>query len=367
MEAANSLTISSASVVKRAVNTALVGAAALLAVLVSLSLGACTIEVGPPPESDPPLVPESAKAPPAPRQPTEPQAWSRDLDFSTGPTTVDRKELEEGLVASNSDVGYSGQRLTYESAFTSERPPTEAELALKRARERAAAAAGTVAPPRAVAAPVEEVNQQTLPPVGGAAAAEAHEAEASDLPVPPELPPAPADARDVSEVAAAPQTQFPAENDTSLAEQTSPAVTEPKAADAPAEPGESPEMSAQKLAALPTTGEGAGQPAGATAPTPAEASTAAFLAEAWDAPVGTILVQVSAVQEEAKVIDEWQRLQGHYPQVLKPLRLVIDQAKVGDRGVFYRIQAGAFGSEEGALAACDSLISQGQSCFVLVR
>lgn len=366
MEAANSLTISSVSAARRALNTATIGAAAVLAVLVSLSLGACTIEVGPPPESDPPLVPESAKAPPAPKQPTEPQAWSRDLDFSTGSNTIDRKELEEGLVASNSDVGYSDQRLTYESAFTSERPPTEAELALKRARERAAAA-GTVAPPRAVAAPVEEVNQQNLPPVGGPAAAKAQEAEVSALPPPPELPPAPTNARDETEVATAPQPQLPAENDTSRAEETSPAVTEPKVADAAAEPGERPEAPAPKLAALPTAGEGPAQPAGATAPTPAEASTAAFLAEAWDAPVGTILVQVSAVQEEAKVIDEWQRLQGHYPQVLKPLRLVIDQAKVGDRGVFYRIQAGAFGSEEGALAACDSLISQGQSCFVLVR
>ena len=69
----------------------------------------------------------------------------------------------------------------------------------------------------------------------------------------------------------------------------------------------------------------------------------------------------------AKVTDEWARLRDRYPEVLKPLRLVVDEAKLGDRGVFYRVQAGAFGSQEGAIAACDSLINQGQACFVVVR
>jgi hypothetical protein len=67
------------------------------------------------------------------------------------------------------------------------------------------------------------------------------------------------------------------------------------------------------------------------------------------------------------VVNEWQRLQARYPQVLKPLRLVVDEAKLGERGVFYRVQAGAFGSEDGATAACDALISEGQACFVVVR
>ena len=95
--------------------------------------------------------------------------------------------------------------------------------------------------------------------------------------------------------------------------------------------------------------------------------TEAFLAEAWDAPAGTILVQVSAVQKKATVAGEWARLQARYPQVLQPLRLVVDEAKLGDRGVFYRVQAGAFGSQEGATEVCNLLISQGQACFVVVR
>ena len=83
---------------------------------------------------------------------------------------------------------------------------------------------------------------------------------------------------------------------------------------------------------------------------------------------GDILsVEVSAVQKKINVLNEWARLKGRFPQELQPLRLVIDEAKLGDRGVFYRVQAGAFGSREVAAAACDSLIGQGQACFVVVR
>jgi hypothetical protein len=107
----------------------------------------------------------------------------------------------------------------------------------------------------------------------------------------------------------------------------------------------------------------------ATAAEPAgeEAVAAAFAAEAWDPPTGTILVQVSAVPDGGTVTQEWERLRDRYPQVLRPLRLVVEEAKLGERGVFYRVQAGAFGTQEGAAAACDSLISQGQACFVVVR
>jgi cell division septation protein DedD len=95
--------------------------------------------------------------------------------------------------------------------------------------------------------------------------------------------------------------------------------------------------------------------------------TAEFVAEAWNAPPGTILVQVSAVQNKASVVGEWQRLRGRFPEYLSPLRLVIDEAKLGDKGVFYRVQAGAFGSQAGASEVCDGLISRGQACFVVVR
>ncbi|WP_340119736.1 SPOR domain-containing protein [Pelagibius sp. 7325] len=297
-----------------------------------LALAACTGEVGPPPESDPPLVPGSAKAQPAPAQPTEPQAWSRDLDFDAGPTKIVRGQLAEGLAASDSGVVYSEQRLTYLSAFQEERRLTPAEQARQRAQERAAAA-GLPPPPAVAPPPVEQVNAEPLPPIGapqeGQGESPAPRRE-SRLPPPPKFPPLP------------PRQQ--------------------EAAGAPAPTSKAvPEQGPEPIEAAAADSAPAGDAPGEAA------QTAAFVTEAWEAPKGTILVQVSAVPDQRKVMAEWQRLQDRYPQILKPLRLVVEEARLGERGVFYRVQAGGFDSRAGAAQACDALISSGQACFVVVR
>lgn len=293
----------------------------------TLFLAACSIEVGPPPEADPPLVSQAAKEPPAPPQPSGPQPWSRDLDFHSAPGAVDRSQMVDGLVASDAGISYSEQRLTYESAFEDARPQSEAELALQRARERAAAA-GLPAPPQVAAAPVAEVSAAALPAEDHTAAAPAPRRE-SRLPPPPKFPPLPADKQAAGGTPAA----------------------EPAA------------QSSDAPAAEPAKDEGA-----ATEPAAdQQIVTAAFAAESWDAPAGSILVQVSAITDGSRIMQEWQELQNRYPQVLKPLKLVVEEARLGERNVFYRVQAGAFGSREGAAEACDSLIDKGQPCFVVVR
>ncbi|MEQ8357703.1 MAG: SPOR domain-containing protein [Kiloniellaceae bacterium] len=369
----NSLTISSAEAGKGTFRPwplrAPAGLAALASLaLASLALAGCTIEVGPPPESDPPLVSEAAKAPPPPAQPTEPQAWSRDLDLGAGPAEINREVLQEGLVASSSEAGYSQERLTFESAVVSEKPKTEAELARERARERAAAA-GLPAPPVVAAAPVESVNEQRLPSGTVEAAVAASARRGSRLPPPPKFPPLPPKDGEAAQAAggAAEAVEPAPPAETPPAE--TPSAETPSAETPPAEtpPAETP--SAETPSAETPSRETAlvAPPAEAVASAPADAATSAFLADAWDAPAGTILVQVSAVQKKINVLNEWARLKGRFPQELQPLRLVIDEAKLGDRGVFYRVQAGAFGSREVAAAACDSLIGQGQACFVVVR
>jgi len=374
-------------------------AAVSLFVLSGLVLSGCTIEVGPPPESDPPLVPPEAKGPPPPAQPTESQAWSRDLDFSNAPAASNPEEMQDGLVAATAEgITYSRQRLTYQSAFNDEKPPSEAEQARQRARERAAAA-GLPPPPSVTAAPVAEVSEQSLPPVG----AEAAPQRESRLPPPPDFPPVAPErpeanpeavaseskATPTQEAAAAPESASSASaaHDDSRWESSrlppppkfptnigrEPAATEeappPEAVEGAAEPAtaeapgqEAPQETLQKAAAVaepqtlpPETASGSAD------------QTGGFVAEAWDAPPGTILVQVSAVQQKTSVPVEWDRLRGRFPEVLSPLRLVIDEARLGEKGVFYRVQAGAFGSQEVAAAACDNLISQGQACFVVVR
>lgn len=303
-----------------------------------LALSGCAVEIGPPPESDPPLVPQSAKVQP-PAQPSEPQPWSRDLDFESGPTRIERGQLAEGLVATDTSVNYSEQRLTYQSAFQEERRLTPAEQARQRAMERAAAA-GLPPPPAVAPPPVEQVSAESLPPVG-AETTQAPRRE-SRLPPPPKFPPARPTPQTAPEAAAA-------------APAADPEAANPEAAN--------PEAGASDAAVQ----QVAVQQAAAEPAEVREAEAAAFVAEAWDAPSGTILVQVSAVPDEGKVVAEWQRLQDRYPQLLKPLRLVVEEARLGERGVFYRVQAGAFGSEAGAAEACDALIGLGQACFVVVR
>lgn len=424
MKAVQSLTISPAvkdqGPFRRRRSASRCGALAL--VLASFALGGCAIEVGPPPESDPPLVPQKAKAPTPPPQPTEPQPWSRDLNLDSGPTRIDKEQLSQGLVASNSGTLYTGERLTFESAYNSETPPSEADLVRERARARAEAA-GRPAPPEVAAAPVEEVSSQSLPPAPVPAGAREPDAPGeqarreSRLPPPPKFPPisqeaavgpdsppsdgAEATSTDAPAVPAAVEAEAPADSQGAV-----PPL--PETAAAPISTGERewrdsrlppppkfPPLSqeadsraaaddqAMQQAAL-TTEEAPPEPSpaasAATDPQEAEAvpaemaeapstavAAADFAAQAWDAPAGTILVQVSAVRKEENVVAEWERLRARYPQILKPLRLVVEEAKLGDRGVFYRVQAGAFGTQAGADDACGVLIDAGQTCFVVVR
>ncbi|WP_420348407.1 SPOR domain-containing protein [Pelagibius sp.] len=357
-------------------------------------LAGCTIEMGPPPDSDPPLVSEAQQGPPPPAQPTEPQAWSRDLDFDGGERRFERGELAEGLVAEDQPRTYSAERLTFESAQSTERPPTEAELIRERARQRLLEARGQVgtaapiAPPSVAAAPVETVSAEALPPQGAgpagdgsaqaAAVAETVTQQESgsaagsgrqrpSLPPPPVMP------------AQAP----PAEQPVPQEPPTQVAAVEPRA-DSPQARQQQDQQ--QEVGAEGTRPEGEAAPGPQTklsateatesAPrTPAPAAQAAMRDNPaadqptayWDAPKGTILVQISAIQDQNKVAGEWDRLKRGYPEVLGPLRLVVEEAKLGDRGVFFRVQAGGFASETQAENACTLLTERGQPCFVVER
>ncbi len=368
-------------------------------------LGACTIEMGPPPDSDPELVPEAQRQAPPPQQPSEPQAWSRDLDFDGGERQFEREQLAEGLVAEDQPRTYSAERLTFESAQSSERPPTEAELIRERARQRlleaqgrsgGAPAAPSIEPPRVAAAPVETVSAEALPLQGAGAAQEvpaaAGAAQAADgtaggdstaepveaaakparqrpsLPPPPTMP-AQATATQVAAVEPVPEpTPTPEEQ-----------AAAPGSAQAPV-PELAPEL-APEPASQPASGiepvpgpqaklspDAAGQNPAPVAPAATSAGPVSDApADLWDAPPGTILVQISAIQDQAKVAGEWDRLKRGYPEVLGPLRLVVEEAKLGDRGVFFRVQAGGFASQVQAEDACTTLTARGQPCFVVER
>lgn len=343
---------------------ALPGFALVCVILAGLALAGCAVEIGPPPESDPPLVSQAAKEPP-PQQPSEPQPWAQGLDFDSAPAATAREELVKGLVPAEEPVRYSGQ-LTYEAAFNPEKPPSEAELTRQRARERAAQA-GLPPPPQVTAAPVTQVEAQTLPPAGASGEAQPAQRQ-SRLPPPPKFPPV---GEEWQETAAVPTPAADAGDGQGDGQaggaQPAPEPWSARNSRLPAPPAFPPGAKAEpKLDA-----EEDSAPVAVTAAAPAPADTAgetmSLAAEAWQAPAGTILVQVSAVSASDQVAPEWERLQARYPQVLRPLRLVVEEARLEGRGVFFRVQAGAFPSQEGAAAACQNLIGQGQACFVVVR
>jgi hypothetical protein len=212
---------------------------------------------------------------------------------------------------------------------------------------------------------VTEVEAQSLPDPGGTAEAAPPRRE-SRLPPPPKFPPPSAEPPATQVAEAAPEAAEPAGQAAAAAEPANWAARQSRLPAPPKFPP--PETAPAPVEAAATETVAPAETAAAEAALPAEETVAAaFAAEAWDPPTGTILVQVSAVPDGGTVTQEWERLRARYPQVLQPLRLVVEEAKLGERGVFYRVQAGAFGTQEGAAAACDSLINQGQACFVVVR
>lgn len=332
--------------------------AATASVVAAAGLSACTIEVGPPPESDPPLVAEQHKRPPPPPQPTEPQAWSRDINFEGGEQRVQRDQMAEGLVGEAEARGYSGERLTYESALSGERPPTKAELMRERAHQRLLEAQGgangaaAVPPPQIAAAPVAAVSTESLPVQDGEGEEKAGQGQTPPV------------------TATADAAEPPSEDPVSvLSEDPTASDADPDAGPtaAPAGAGENQTLAgAQPTVADLKRADLSASAAGSGASVTAEQRSALPL-EPWDAPSGTILVQVSAIQDKGKLAGEWQRLKADYPTVLGPLRLVVEEAKLGDKGVFFRVQAGGFESQEQAEEVCTVLTGQGQACFVVER
>jgi len=179
-------------------------------------------------------------------------------------------------------------------------------------------------------------------------------------PQPPE-PEAPAQQAEVPASEPVPETETQAANDRpageiavepapveeiEVSEAPTPGTAEPAAPEAAAEPAEeAPQAPAEEPAAEPT-------PEGPAAPTAAE---------------GGFLVQLASVGDEAAVEREWGRMQNRHPQLLGSLSLTVERADLGDRGIFYRIQAGPLTSREAADGLCAQLKAQQQDCLVRAR
>ncbi len=98
------------------------------------------------------------------------------------------------------------------------------------------------------------------------------------------------------------------------------------------------------------------------------AKTAADVAPAagFNATAGTHYVQLGSVKSADGAAAEWSKLQKKYPAQLGSVSYRVDRAELGDRGTFYRIQAGPI-SGESASAMCDAIKAQSPGACLVVK
>lgn len=102
-------------------------------------------------------------------------------------------------------------------------------------------------------------------------------------------------------------------------------------------------------------------------PAPQLAAAPAVAAAAVPAPgKGGLRIQLSSLKSEDQVRSEFARMQKQFPAQLGGLQVAPQRADLGEKGVYWRVQAGPFASADAAKKACDELKARGQAC-VLVR
>lgn len=170
-------------------------------------------------------------------------------------------------------------------------------------------------------------------------------------------PSAPVAAPEPASQPAAPSAADPAEDDLQLALRPEGQAPSPQAEEAPEEPA--PEEPAVETPPLPVA-----EPEPAATPVP-EATPAAEPAPVSPPSQGGVHIQMAAVRTQEAARGEWARLQGEFPDLLGNLQLRVQEADLGDRGVFYRVQAGPL-DEARAEEVCGGLKARNADC-ILVR
>jgi cell division septation protein DedD len=139
----------------------------------------------------------------------------------------------------------------------------------------------------------------------------------------------------------------------------------------PSEPAPSePALAPPQVAAQPVAPEPAA-PEAATPETPVAEPAAAVPAPpvqtAARTPSGAYVVQLAALRARAGTRPAWTRLQRAHPMLLGDKELTVQEIDLGERGIFYRVQAGFFPDRAGASALCRALKARQQDCLVVKR
>jgi hypothetical protein len=120
--------------------------------------------------------------------------------------------------------------------------------------------------------------------------------------------------------------------------------------------------SEQALAAL-APGDPVAAPAEVTAaPSEAPAATGAALPDA--AASAGYVVQVSSQRSRAQAEAAYADMQNRYASVLGGLNASVQEADLGERGIYYRVRVGPWATRDEAVGVCETLRSAGGDCLV---
>jgi cell division septation protein DedD len=145
----------------------------------------------------------------------------------------------------------------------------------------------------------------------------------------------------------------------------------PEIASAPAKPAPQADAGASAASPSPPPAPVAAAP---TAIAPATAAPAAAAAPAAPAVRSTphaastssgYRLQLGAMRTEDAAKQAWQRLQKSQPDVLSKLGVTITRVQLGEKGVFYRIQAGPIADAADAARSCAALKSRNVGCILV--
>ena len=74
-------------------------------------------------------------------------------------------------------------------------------------------------------------------------------------------------------------------------------------------------------------------------------------------------LQIAALKDRATAEALWQRLAREAPDLVGDIEHRVQEADLGERGIFYRLRIGPFASRDAAVRRCRSLDSAGFGCF----
>lgn len=80
---------------------------------------------------------------------------------------------------------------------------------------------------------------------------------------------------------------------------------------------------------------------------------------------GGYALQLGSVRSRQEANVEWERLRKNHADILGGLRPTILEADLGQRGMFYRLQAGPIMSQKSARQLCSSLVDRKVACIVV--